>query len=60
VAQTPAPFHPSEAQINRDLLGPLFKTGPKYYAMLALLLAVTAMVFVAWFFQLKYGIGMAG
>jgi molybdopterin-containing oxidoreductase family membrane subunit len=28
--------------------------------MLAVLLAVTGMVFVAWFFQLAYGIGMAG
>ena len=65
VAQTPAhaaapPFAPTEAQINRDLLGPLFKTGPKYYIALAVLLAVTGVVFVAWFFQLAYGIGMAG
>jgi hypothetical protein len=60
VADKHAPIYPSEAQINRDLLGPLFNTGPKYYVMLAVLLAVTGMVFVAWFFQLAYGIGMAG
>ncbi len=51
---------PNEAQINRDLLGPLFKTGPIYYVMVAILLAVTGMVFVAWAVQLIYGIGMAG
>lgn len=51
---------PNEAQINRDLLGPLFKTGPTYYVMVAILVAVTGLVFVAWAIQLIYGIGMAG
>jgi molybdopterin-containing oxidoreductase family membrane subunit len=62
VANTQAPTHthPTEAQINRDLLGPLFTTGPKYYVALALLVGMTSMVFIAWFFQLAYGIGMAG
>lgn len=52
--------HPSEAQINRDLLDPLFRTGPRYYATLGLLVALTSLVFLAWFFQLTRGIGMAG
>ena len=65
MAHTTAPppaaaFVPDEARINRDLLGPLFKTGPKYYVALAVLVALTGVVFVAWFVQLTYGIGMAG
>ena len=61
MAHTPtASTAPNEAQINRDLLGPLFKTGPIYYVMVAILVAVTGMVFVAWAVQLIYGIGMAG
>ena len=50
----------SEAQINRDLLGPLFKTGPRYYATVAVLGAVTSVVFIAWAIQIMFGIGMSG
>ena len=60
MAHTPAPFHPTEEQINKDLLGPLFRTGPKYYAAVGALVALASLVFIAWFFQLTRGIGMAG
>ena len=52
--------HPTDAQVSRDLLTPLFKTGPGYYAALAVLLAITSVVAIAWYFQLTRGIGMAG
>jgi Ni/Fe-hydrogenase subunit HybB-like protein len=51
---------PTEVQINRDLLGPLFTTGPKYYIAVALLGALAIVVFVAWALQIVYGIGMSG
>src|ERR671918_46177 len=51
---------PSEAQINRDLLGPLFNTTPKYYVTVGLLIALASLVLIAWFFQLTRGIGMSG
>ncbi|HET7157979.1 MAG TPA: hypothetical protein VFI62_03225, partial [Burkholderiales bacterium] len=50
----------TEAQINRDLLGPLFKTGSKYYVAVALLAALAGVVFAAWAIQLVFGIGMSG
>ena len=56
----PTHTHPTEAEINRDLLAPLFRTSPKYYWALGVLVAWTSVVFVAWFFQLTLGIGMAG
>jgi len=60
VAHIQAPTHPSEAQINRDLLGPLFKTGPAYYVVVGLLVALASVVFIAWYVQLTMGIGMSG
>ena len=56
----PTHTHPTEAEINRDLLAPLFSTGPKYYVAVGVLVAWTSVVFIAWFFQLTMGIGMAG
>jgi hypothetical protein len=50
----------TEERINRDLLGPLFKTSGTYYLVVALLAMVALVVFVAWGRQLMYGIGMAG
>ena len=56
----PAATRPTEAEINRDFLAPLFRTGPKYYVAVGVLVLWTSVVFVAWFFQLTMGIGMAG
>jgi molybdopterin-containing oxidoreductase family membrane subunit len=60
MAEIKASIHPTEEQINRDLLSPLFKTGPRYYVALMVLLGLTSLVGIAWFFQLTRGIGMAG
>ena len=56
----PTHTQPTEAEINRDLLAPLFHTSPKYYAALVVLVAWTSVVLIAWFFQLTLGIGMVG
>ena len=50
----------TEERINRDLLGPLFKTSGTYYLVVSFLALVALVVFVAWGRQLFYGIGMAG
>src|SRR5215216_3959695 len=50
----------TEERINRDLLGPLFKTSGVYYLTTGILLLIALVVFIAWGLQLKYGIGMAG
>src|SRR5580704_14328210 len=50
----------TEERINKDLLGPLFKTGTKYYVVLAILLAVSLGTFIAWGLQLVEGIGVVG
>jgi Ni/Fe-hydrogenase subunit HybB-like protein len=54
------PATPTEAEINRDLLAPLFHTSPKYYVAIAVLVVWTSVVFIAWAVQLTFGIGMAG
>ena len=50
----------TEERINRDLLGPLFKTSGTYYFVVAILVAITLVVFIAWGLQLSMGIGMVG
>jgi molybdopterin-containing oxidoreductase family membrane subunit len=47
-------------QINNDLLRPLFRTSPRFFVAVALLGAVVAWAFAAFFYQAYTGIGVAG
>ncbi|MFB3079067.1 MAG: hypothetical protein ACE1Y4_13795, partial [Lysobacterales bacterium] len=49
------------ADVNRDVVRSIVKTGPKYYAALATAIGVTLLCFFfPWFYQLYYGLGAAG
>ena len=60
MATNQAATYPSDAQINRDLLTPLFRTGRRYYITVAVLVVWSSAIFVAWFLQITLGIGMTG
>jgi Ni/Fe-hydrogenase subunit HybB-like protein len=50
----------SDAEINRDLLAPLFTTGFRYYLALSLLGAVAFAMVGTWGYQIYKGIGVVG
>ncbi|HEU0006653.1 MAG TPA: NrfD/PsrC family molybdoenzyme membrane anchor subunit [Terriglobia bacterium] len=53
-------LHRSDAEINHDLLAPLFCTGRKYYVAVAFFGSVALLAFVAWAYQIDKGIGVVG
>ena len=49
------------ADVNNDVVRSLVVTGPRYFVTLAIAITVTLTCFLfPWFYQLQYGIGVAG
>lgn len=50
----------SDREINEAVLKPMFKTGPKFWILVAFLIAVIAWGMYAWGYQIFFGMGSAG
>ena len=49
------------ADVHRDVVRSIVETGPRYYVALAIAFGITLLCFFfPWFYQLYYGIGVAG
>ncbi|MCP4357095.1 MAG: polysulfide reductase NrfD [Chloroflexi bacterium] len=50
----------TDAEINQDILEPMSRTGPRFYIVFVLLLAIFGWGLYAWAYQIRWGFGVAG
>ena len=50
----------TDEQINQAVLNPMFETGPKFWILVAILVAIVCWGIFAWIYQIYWGMGTAG